>query len=246
MDLSGNAVVQHRQLGRKLRRRAVPKDQLQLDEAGLKLVQRALQQQLPPVQNAHPVAHILQLPQVVGGDHNGGPMLLHLAEDQAPELAAHHRVQPVHRLVQQQDLRPKAQRQPEKGLLLHPLGKPADRLIRVDGEDLAQPAEQLPVKPGIKALIKPGQIPQAGRNEIVKLVGGIFPDGLPLQQDLPAVRPIYAGYTPEQGGFSRAVWPHKAADGAQRDLHAQLPQRVGAVKALGQRLDLDHRRGSFL
>ena len=38
---------------------------------------------------------------------------------QAPDLPAHHRVQAVHRFVQNQHVRPDTQSQPKSGLLLH-------------------------------------------------------------------------------------------------------------------------------
>ena len=39
---------------------------------------RALQQHLAVAEDAHVVAHVLQLPQVVGGDQHGGPPLGHI------------------------------------------------------------------------------------------------------------------------------------------------------------------------
>ncbi|MPM63334.1 hypothetical protein SDC9_110214 [bioreactor metagenome] len=101
------------------------------------------------------VAHVLQLPQVVGGHQHRGAALRNVLHQQRPHLAAHHRVQSVHRFVQHQQVRPAAQGKPEGRLLLHALGQPADGPLFVHGGEHVlerpvpggvEPGEEAPVK----------------------------------------------------------------------------------------------------
>ena len=118
------------------------------------------------------VAHVLQLPQVVGGYQHCGAVVGHVSHQQGPHLPPHHRVQAVHRLVQQQVVRPAAQGQPEGGLLLHALGEPPDGLLfRNGGKHVLQRLVALDVEPGIEAPVKAHHVPGGGGEEIVKLVG---------------------------------------------------------------------------
>ena len=55
---------------------------------------------MPVMEYAHVVADIFQLTQVVGGDQDRHPGLRHIGKQDAPDLAAHHRVEAVHRLVE--------------------------------------------------------------------------------------------------------------------------------------------------
>ena len=145
---------------------------LQLDHVVLQVGEGALQQHLAVGQDAHMVAHVLQLPQVVGADQHGGAPLGHVAHEQRPHLAAHHRVQAVHRLVQHQHLGLAAQGQPEGGLLLHPLGQAADGLLVVHvGKGLPQGLVPLAVEGGVHPPVKAGHIPGGGGGEVVQVVG---------------------------------------------------------------------------
>ena len=201
-------------------------------------------------EDAHPVAHVLQLPQVVGGDQHGGALLGHVGHDEAPHLPAHHRVQAVHRLVQHQHLRPAAQGEPEGGLLLHTLGKAAHGPLLIHlGKEVPQGLVAVLVEPWIKALQKPGHVPGGGRQEIVELVGDggdpglgrrILIDGLPLQQHLPGILPVDAGNVAEKGGFARSVGAHQAVHRPLGHRHGQSVQRPEAVKGLDHIPCLDH------
>ena len=88
------------------------------------------------VDDATVVANVLPLPQVVGGDYYRHLPPFHFAHDQAPQLAAHHRIKAVHRLVQQKQIGLQRKIQPAGRLLLHTFGQVANRLFRVDGEDV--------------------------------------------------------------------------------------------------------------
>ena len=95
--------------------------ELHLDSAVLKLAQRALEKHPAPVHYADVVAHVFKLAQVVRGDEHRRPPLRDVREQQLHYMPAHHRVEPVERLIEQHVLRAERQRQPERRLLLHPL-----------------------------------------------------------------------------------------------------------------------------
>ena len=65
---------------------------LELDHVILKVGEGPFQKYLAMGQDAHMVAHVLQLPQVVGGHQHRGPPLGHVTHQQGPDLTAHHRV----------------------------------------------------------------------------------------------------------------------------------------------------------
>ena len=164
--------VQHVQVLRQLGQPGLLKGQLQLDHVVLQIGEGALQQHLSVGQDAHVVTHVLQLPQVVGGDEHRGPPLGHVPHKQGPHLPPHHRIQAVHRLVQHQHLGLAAQGQPEGRLLLHPLGQPADGLLLVYlGEGLLQRLVALVVKARVHPPVKFHHVPGGGRLEVVQLVG---------------------------------------------------------------------------
>ena len=73
-------------------------------------------------------------------------------QDDAPDLAAHHGVEAVDRLVEDQIIGLRTDGQPEGGLLLHALGEAAQRLFLVKLEDLAQLSIAAEVEAGIELL----------------------------------------------------------------------------------------------
>ncbi len=238
-----------------LRRRFIGKGNLELHRAPLEVGQGALQRHLPPAEQAHVVAHVLQLPQVVGGHQHRGPPLGHIPHEQRPHLAAHHRIQAVHRLVQQQVIRPAAQRQPEGGLLLHPLGQPADGPLFVHGgECLPQLLIAPHVEGGIDPFVELHHVPGGGGGEVVQLVGyarhalfhrRVFIDGRALQQDLAAVLAIGPGDVAQDGGFARPVGPHQPVNGPPGHRHGQPVQGVEAAEALDHVFHFNHCVSSF-
>ena len=196
------------------------------------------------------VAHILQLPQVVGGDQHRGPPLGHVPHEKGPHLPPHHRVQAVHRLIQHQDVRHTAQGQPEGGLLLHPLGQAADGLLLVHGgEGVLQRLIPLVVELGIQSPVELHHVPGGGGQEVVQLVGDpghpalhrrVFIHRLTVHPHGAGVRPVDAGDVPQNGGLARAVGPHQAVNGAPLHRHGQAVQGPEAVKALDHVVYLDH------
>ena len=196
------------------------------------------------------VAHVLQLPQVVGGHQHGGPPLGHVPHEQGPHLPPHHRVQAVHRFVQHHDVRHAAQRQPEGGLLLHALGQPPDGLLLVHGgEGVLQSLVPLVVKLGIESPVKLHHVPGGGGQEVVEVVGDpghaalhrrIFVHRLAVHQDRARVGPVYPHDVPQDGGLARPVGAHQAVDGAALHRHGQAVQGPEPVEGLYHIVDLDH------
>ena len=201
------------------------------------------------------VAHVLQLPQVVGGHQHRGPPLGHVPHEQRPDLAAHHRVEAVHRLVQQQIVRPAAQRQPKRGLLLHPLGQAADGPLFVHGgECLPQLLIAVRVEGGVEPPVELHHVPGGGGGEVVQLVGyarhagfhrRVLIDGRTLQGDFPAVLAVGPGEVAQYGGFARPVGPHQPVDGPPGHRHGQPVQGVEAIEALDHVFHFDHFDSSF-
>ena len=65
----------------------------------------ALQHQSALVQQRQLVAHVLQLPQRVGGDDRRSATVQHFLANQTLDIVPHHRIQSVKRLVKEQVVR---------------------------------------------------------------------------------------------------------------------------------------------
>ena len=65
------------------------------------MIQFLGQEQFPFVQEPHTVADILQFPQIVGRDHRSKIPVHDLPGEQTLHRLAHHRIEPVKRLVTQ-------------------------------------------------------------------------------------------------------------------------------------------------
>ena len=102
---------------------------LELDSVILQVREGALQKHLTLIHNAHMVTHILQLPEVVAGEKHRGAPGGHIIQQHLPDLAAHDRVQAVHRLIQHQVLGHTAHGDPKGRLALHTLAHAADGLL---------------------------------------------------------------------------------------------------------------------
>ena len=229
--------------------RALAQDQLGLDHAALHLRQGALQQQLPGVQDAHVVAHVLQLPQIVGREQDRGAPLGHVLHQDAPDLPAHHRVQAVHRLVQDQHPGLDGDGQQEGRLLLHALGVAPQLHPVVQAEGRQQPAVALVREVGIDAAVKPAHLLEARGGEVEDVVRderdpgfdvGILIDRLAVHRDRPVIRAENAGDVPDQGGLSRPVGPDQAVDRPVRHGQGQIVQGPDLPEGLGQIAYFDH------
>ena len=195
------------------------------------------------------VAHVLQLPEVVAGYQHRSAPLRHVAHHQAPHLTAHHRVQTVHRLIQDQIIRHGGQSQPEGRLLLHTLGKPPDRPLFVQFKHFPQLFIPLRGEVWIEALVKPHHIPDARRIEIVPIIGNggdlglqrrVFPHILAAQLHGAAVLPENAGEMADDGGLARAVGPYQSVDGSGGHTEGRVIQGGKAVKGLDDVFHFDH------
>ena len=248
MDAADPAGVEHRQVRRHLRH-PVGEHHLQLHHVVLQLGQGPLQQHFAVVHDAHVVTDILQLPQVVGAHQDRGAPLGHVRQHQGPHLAPHHRVQAVHRLVQDQVVRHAAQGQPEGGLLLHALAEAADGPLFVQLKDLLQLFIPLHGKIGIKSPVKAHHIPDGGLEKIVPVIGdggdpgfqgGVFPDVFAADADGARILAEDARQVADQSGFSGAVGAHQAIDTACRHRQCGAVQGGESVESLYQAVHFDH------
>ena len=202
------------------------------------------------VEDAHVVADVLQLAQVVAGHQHGQAALGGVRHEKAPDLPAHHRVEAVHRLVEHHDVRHLAHGQPEGRLLLHALAHAADGLALVKLKDLLQ----LLVAPRVEARIDPlvvlHHVPDARLREIKDVVGDVgdarldrrvFVHRLSVHKHLAGVLPENARDVADDRALAGAVRPHEAVDRAGRHRHRQIAQRREAVKALRDVLNFNHR-----
>ena len=195
------------------------------------------------------VAHVLQLPQVVRGDQHRRPLLRHVLQQNAPDLTAHHRVQAVHRLVQDHQFRLQAHGQPEGRLFLLSLAELTHQLLRVQREGLAQGLKTLHREVRVHVPIESHHIPDRSLAVIKDLIGdigdaaldgGVFIDLLAADADLTRVLPVNAGQVADQGGLARAVGPHQAVDRSLRRMQIQAVQGPEPVKALAEPANVNH------
>ena len=207
------------------------------------------------VHDADVIANVLQLAQVVRRDEHRCLMRGDVLQDDAPDLAAHHGVEAVDRLVENQIVGLRADGQPEGGLLLHALGKAAQRPLLVELEDFMQ----LPVAAHVEAGIElshqfrhlADRVARVG-GEIVRDEGHppldrrVFPNRESADRNRAGIRTVDARNAAKHRGFARAVRPHKAVDRAVRHGEAQIVQRAEAVERFGDILYLDHGSNSSL
>ena len=117
-----------------LRRDGLPftKNSLNLHHVFLQITEAALEKHFASVHNSHMVADIFQFAQIVGGNQHCRPSFRHISQKNTPDLTAHQRVKPIHRLVKQQKVRRCGKCQPESRLLLHAFTQLADQPFGVN------------------------------------------------------------------------------------------------------------------
>ena len=196
---------------------------LQLDRTALHIGKAPLRQHFSGLHNPHMVADVFQLPQIVGGNQNRCLPAGHIIQNQAPHLPPHDGIQTVHRLVQNQHLGAGGQGKVEGRLLLHTLAEAPDGALSGQSEHILKLPEPFFIEMGIDAGIIGLHIQKAGPGKVEGLVchtadfflcQEVFINGLPLQGDGSAVRPINTGQVPDGGGFARAVGSDQAVDSA--------------------------------
>ena len=234
---------------------AVREDHLELHHVVLQLGEGPLQQDLAVVQDAHVVADVLQLPEVVAGDQDGGAPLADIPHDERPDLAAHDGVQAVHGLIEDEAVRHGGEGEPEGRLLLHALTEAADGPLLVQAEDVPELLPALHGEPGVEAPVETGHIPDGGGAEVVPIVrdggdpgfqGGVLPDGLAVDGDGAGIRAVDARQVADEGGFAGPVGAHETVDTALGHRQGGVGQGGEAVKGLGEILHLDHRSATSL
>ena len=117
------------------------------------------------------VTHILKFTQIVGRYKHGHLFLCDLRQYDAPDLTPHHRVESVHRFVQNQNIRLAADGKPECHLFLHSLRQPSDIALHINiREKLLHPVKQLSIKRRIDPLIKTLHLHRVCLHEIKQFV----------------------------------------------------------------------------
>ena len=69
---------------------------------------------------------------------------------------------------------------------------------------------------------------------------GIFVDGLSLQGDSAAVRPVNAGHVANDGGLARAVGAYQSVDSSLGHRHIQVIQGFEGAEGFGEVFDFNH------
>ncbi len=193
-----------------------------------------------------PVSQPVRLLQVLGGEHDGGPVGDQFP-DHRPQLVPAGQVQPSGRFVQEQHRRPGHQRGRDVQPPAHPARVGPDRPGRRHRQ--AEPGEQLV---GTGAELGPGQLGQAPDQAQVLPAGEVLIDGRALtgQPDLMAdrggipdhfqpehgggsvVRPQQRGQDPDRGGLACAVRPEQTEHGPGRDGNPTRSRAVTLPKRL--------------
>ena len=255
MDAPGLRVVQHLDLLRQRGQLRRFKGELELDGVVLQLAERALEQELPPVHHAHVVANVLKLAQVVRRDEHRCAALADVLQNKAPHLAAHHGVKAVHRLVEDEIVRHRAQREPEGRLLLLALAHAAQRPPVVERKHPAQLFVALHAEARVDPAVKAHHIAQPRLHKVEPVVGDggdaplylrVFPDGRAVKAHAARVLAVNARQMAQQRRLARAVRADQTVDRSPGDRQVRAVERGKAVKGLNKTAYFDHFSSSSL
>ena len=249
VDAPGLRVVQHLDLLRQGGQLRALEGELELDGIVLQFTQRMLKQELAAAHHAYVVAHVLQFAQVVRRDKHRCAALGNVLQDEAPHLTAHHGVEAVHRLIQNEIVRHGAHGEPEGRLFLLALAHAAQGTGLVQRKDLFELFIALCIKMRVEPTVKAHHIAQPRLHKVEPVVGNggdarlhvhVFPDGLAVKGHAAAVLMINARQVAQQRCLARAVRPHKAVDRAARYAQIRAVERGKAVKGLFKTAYFDH------
>ena len=213
------------------------------------LVDRALTDDPPAVHDRHRVAGALHLVQQVRRQHHG-PAFVDQACDHRPHLVHPGRVEPVHGLVEDQQLRVAEQARGHAEALAHahrvrgdlvvgargqahPLQRRPDPLARVAAPGRGQQAE---VVAAGQVRVEPGLVDDRPDPGLRPLPLGRDRD--PEQRHRAAVGPGQAEQGADQRGLARAVRPEVAERDAARDQQLDAVDRDVGPEPLGQAVGL--------
>ena len=170
-------------------------------------------------------------------------------QNEAPHLAAHHGVKAVHRLVEDEIVGHRAQREPEGRLLLLALAHAAQRPLFIEREDLAELFKALLIELRVQPAVKAHHIAQPRLHKVEPVVGNggdarlhvrVFPDGLAVKGHAALILAVNAREVAQQRRLARAVRPDKAVDRAARYAQIRAVKRGKAVKGLFKTAYFDH------
>jgi hypothetical protein len=188
-----------------------------------------------------PVAHPLDLGEVVRGEEHGASLGLYLLDD-VEELLLHERVEPARRLVEDQQRRPVEHRLDEPDLLLVPPREPPHGTVQLGTEPLGelvrvpeildppQPGEE-PEQPLPRHLVLqrklPWQVPDPRPD-----LDALFPDVETEDLPAPARRAQKPKKRPYRRGLSGPVGPEEAKNLAllDREVNPLYAPRLASVR----------------
>ena len=195
------------------------------------------------------VAHILQLTQIVAGNHHRRAVLRHKIYQKLLHQFPHHRVQAVKNFVKQDTARLGGQPQQDRRLALHALTHLAQPSVKGNGKQLFHPGKVVLAPPGIHAAVQPCQPPHGGGGSKIRKVRDkhsaaldllVLKRRLAVNEHPPAVRPIHTGQNAQQRGLTGTVRAYQPKNGAVLHLQRQVAQGGNAVKLLAHILNFNH------
>jgi hypothetical protein len=221
---------------------------------GANLVEGALRHQLPPVDDAdvgdEPLHHL----QHVAGEKDGHRASRHQILKHLADARDRHCVDPLERLIEEEQLRPVDERAGQRQLLLHAVAVILDELAALGGE--LHGLEQLGRSPGRDEPVEPVELPldakhlasgealeegQAVRDDADSpLHGETVPREVGAQDaGLPAGGAKQPGEHLHGGALPGAVRPQEAVEGPGRDAQVDGGHGGLAVEEAGQSPGLD-------
>ena len=195
------------------------------------------------------IAHVLKLAQIVRRDEHACSVFRNVGHNNAPDLAAHHGVKSVNRLIEYEYIGPQRHHHPKRGLLLHALGQLAHLPLRIKVKYLTELFKAPGVKLRIDAAVKAGHFADSCVGKIKYVVGDIryavfhrrvFKHLLTVDEHIAGILPVYSGQMTDDRAFAGSVRADKAVNRSVGHGHVQPVERAEAVKLLDDVSYLNH------
>ena len=195
------------------------------------------------MQEPHVIADILELTQVVRGDHRCQVPLLDVVCEEALHGLPHHRIEAVEGLITEKIIRAGADAEQHRKLLLHALRKGLDLPASVELEALQEPAEAVRIKIRVDPLVKCLHIVRCTVSEKIWLIRDIeasrlhpyiLENRLPIEGDRAFIRLQDPCRHPEEGALPGTVRADQTEHRAVLNLRMDMIHCGHALKALGQ------------
>jgi hypothetical protein len=215
-----------------------------------------LDEQPPLLEDPDPVAETRHLDQLVAREQDRLPPLVGEVDEEAPDLLDALRVEPVRRLVEQQERRVAEQGAGDAEPLPHSLGVASDPpvAVRREPDRLEKPVRRgagLAPREAVRDA-EQRQVPAAGEPRVERrsldqttLAGARLPGVAgrvePVHEHRPGIRPDEPQRDPERRGLPRAVVSREAVPVAGTDVKRDVVERHVAAEAFGDRMESQQR-----